>query len=81
MTDVVIVIQEEAPTVVIQTTEQSPNIDIPSNSNTASLSDLTDVQATSPSDGQVLTYRSGLWAPEDVVDSSIKSSLDGGEFM
>ena len=40
MTDVIIVIEEEAPSVVITTTEQNPNIEIPSNSNITSLSYL-----------------------------------------
>ena len=81
MTDVVIVIEEESPSVVIQTTEQQPNINIPSNSNVASLSDLTDVSVNSATDGQVLTKRGSIWQAEDVVDTSIKTPLDGGEFM
>lgn len=81
MTDVVIVIEEESPSVVIQTTEHQPNISIPSNSNVASLSDLTDVSVNSATDGQVLTKRGSIWQAEDVVDTSIKTPLDGGEFM
>jgi len=81
MTDVIIVIEEEAPSVVITTTEQNPNIEIPSNSNITSLSDLTDVSVPTPQEGQVLTYKTGLWRAEDVVDSSIKTPLDGGEFF
>lgn len=81
MTDVVIVIEEESPVVVIQITEQQPNINIPSNSNVASLSDLTDVSVNSATDGQVLTKRGPIWQAEDIVDTSIKTPLDGGEFM
>ena len=81
MTDVIIVIEEEAPSVVITTTEQTPNIEIPSNSNTASLGDLNDVSVPIPQEGQVLTFKTGLWRAEDVVDTSIKSPLDGGEFF
>ncbi len=80
MTDVIIVVQEEQPSVVISTTEQSPNVEIPSNSNTASLSDLTDVSVPTPQEGQVLTFKTGLWRAEDITDSSIQSPLDGGLF-
>ena len=81
MTDIIIVVEDEAPGVVITTTEQVPIIEVPSNSNTASLSDLNDVSATNPQEGQFLSFQSGLWRPTDIVDSSIQSSLDGGEFM
>lgn len=80
MTDIIIVVEDEAPSVVITTTEQVPIIEVPSNSNTASLSGLNDVSVPTPLDGQVLTFSSGLWRAEDVVDSSIKSPLDGGTF-
>lgn len=81
MTDVIIVVEEPTPGIVITTTEQVPNISIPSNSNTASLTDLNDVSIPTPQEGQVLTFKTGLWRAEDVVDSSIKTPLDGGEFF
>lgn len=83
MTDVVIIVEETSPTVVISTTEVSTSIGIPSNSNASgasSLSALTDVSVPSPQEGQVLTFKTGLWRAEDVVDDSIKSPLDGGLF-
>jgi len=81
MSDIIIVIEEEAPSIVVSTTEQVPNVEIPSNSNTTSLSNLSDVSVPSPQEGQVLTFKTGLWRAEDVVDDSIKSPLDAGEFM
>lgn len=81
MTDVIIIVEEESPSVVITTTEQTPNIEIPSNSNISSLGDLSDVSVPTPQEGQVLTFKTGLWRAEDVVDTSIKSPLDGGEFF
>lgn len=80
MSDIIIVIEEEAPSIVVSTTEQVPNVEIPSNSNTTSLSNLSDVSVPSPQEGQVLTFKTGLWRAEDVVDDSIKSPLDGGLF-
>lgn len=81
MSDIIIVIEEEAPSIVVSTTEQVPNVEIPSNSNTTSLSNLSDVSVPSPQEGQVLTFKTGLWRAEDVVDDSIKSPLDAGEFQ
>ena len=81
MSDIIIVIEEEAPSIVVSTTEQVPNVEIPANSNTTSLSNLSDVSVPSPQEGQVLTFKTGLWRAEDVVDDSIKSPLDAGEFM
>jgi len=81
MSDIIIVVEEEAPSIVVTTTEQVPNIEVPSNSNTASLSGLSDVSVPTPLEGQVLTYSAGLWRAEDVTDDSIKSPLDGGEFF
>jgi len=81
MSDIIIVVEEEAPSIVVSTTEQVPNVEIPSNSNTTSLSNLSDVSVPSPQEGQVLTFKTGLWRAEDVVDDSIKSPLDAGEFM
>ena len=80
MSDIIIVIEEEAPSIVVSTTEQVPNVEIPANSNTTSLSNLSDVSVPSPQEGQVLTFKTGLWRAEDVVDDSIKSPLDGGTF-
>jgi len=80
MSDIIIVVEEEAPSIVVSTTEQVPNVEIPSNSNTTSLSNLSDVSVPSPQEGQVLTFKTGLWRAEDVVDDSIKSPLDGGLF-
>ena len=80
MSDIIIVIEEDAPSIVVSTTEQVPNVEIPSNSNTTSLSNLSDVSVPSPQEGQVLTFKTGLWRAEDVVDDSIKSPLDGGLF-
>ena len=80
MSDIIIVIEEEAPSIVVSTTEQVPNVEIPANSNTTSLSNLSDVSVPSPQEGQVLTFKTGLWRAEDVVDDSIKSPLDGGLF-
>ena len=80
MSDIIIVVEEEAPSIVVSTTEQVPNVEIPSNSNTTSLSNLNDVSVPSPQEGQVLTFKTGLWRAEDVVDDSIKSPLDGGLF-
>ena len=80
MSDIIIVIEEEAPSIVVSTTEQVPNVEIPSNSNTTSLSNLSDVSVPNPQEGQVLTFKTGLWRAEDVVDDSIKSPLDGGLF-
>ena len=81
MSDIIIVVEEEAPSIVVSTTEQVPNVEIPANSNTTSLSNLSDVSVPSPQEGQVLTFKTGLWRAEDVVDDSIKSPLDAGEFM
>lgn len=81
MSDIIIVVEEEAPSIVVSTVEQVPNVEIPSNSNVASLAGLSDVSVPSPQEGQVLTYKTGLWRAEDVVDDSIKSPLDAGEFM
>lgn len=80
MSDIIIVIEEEAPSIVVSTTEQVPNVEIPANSNTTSLSNLSDVSVPNPQEGQVLTFKTGLWRAEDVVDDSIKSPLDGGLF-
>lgn len=80
MSDIIIVVEENAPSIVVSTTEQVPNVEIPSNSNTTSLSNLSDVSVPSPQEGQVLTFKTGLWRAEDVVDDSIKSPLDGGLF-
>jgi hypothetical protein len=80
MSDIIIVVEEEAPSIVVSTVEQVPNVEIPSNSNVASLAGLSDVSVPSPQEGQVLTYKTGLWRAEDVVDDSIKSPLDGGTF-
>lgn len=81
MADVIIVIQEEVDSIVVVPQDNPNNVTVPGNSNTASLSDLNDVSATSPQEGQFLSFQSGLWRPTDIVDSSIQSSLDGGEFM
>lgn len=80
MSDIIIVVEENAPSIVVSTTEQVPNVEIPANSNTTSLSNLSDVSVPSPQEGQVLTFKTGLWRAEDVVDDSIKSPLDGGTF-
>lgn len=80
MSDIIIVIEEEAPSIVVSTTEQVPNVEIPSNSNTTSLSNLSDVSVPSPQEGQVLTFKTGLWRAEDVVDDSIKTPIDAGTF-
>lgn len=80
MSDIIIVVEESSPSIVVSTIEQVPNVEIPSNSNTTSLSNLNDVSVPSPQEGQVLTFKTGLWRAEDVVDDSIKSPLDGGLF-
>ena len=80
MSDIIVVIEEEGPDIVIIADEVETSVEIPSNSNTTSLSNLSDVSVPSPQEGQVLTFKTGLWRAEDVVDDSIKSPLDGGLF-
>lgn len=81
MTDFVVTIQEEQPIYVIRTIEQTPVIEVPQNSNITSVSSLSDVNISSVQEGDVLTFDSGTWRNRKITDSSIQSSLDGGEFF
>ena len=81
MSDIVIVIQEEAPNAIVTTTEQTPVVNIPNNQNTNTLTGMTDVFTESVANGDVLTYEDGFWVNKKVTDSLIQSPLDGGEFL
>lgn len=72
MSDIVIVIQEEAPNTIVN---------IPNNQNTNTLTGMTDVFTESVANGDVLTYEDGFWVNKKVTDSSTQSPLDGGEFI
>ena len=81
MTDIVIVVQDEQPSFVITTVEQTPVLNIPQNSNITSASSLSDVNLNSVQDGDVLTFNSGSWVNKKITDQSIQSPMDGGEFF
>ena len=69
MEDLIVVIEESIPSIVI-----------PPNTNTNSLGSLSDVNTPFAQDGQVLTFQSGEWVAENITDESITTPIDAGTF-
>lgn len=67
MEDLIVVIEESLPSIVI-------------NTNTNSLGSLSDVNTSFAQDGQVLTFQSGEWVAENITDESITTPIDAGTF-
>lgn len=83
MEDLIVVIEESLPSIVISVVDADTNIEIPPNTNTNSLGSLSDVNtsfAQDAQDGQVLTFQSGEWVAENITDESITTPIDAGTF-
>ena len=78
MEDLIVVIEESLPSVVISVVDADTNIEIPPNTN--SLGSLSDVNTSFAQDGQVLTFQSGEWVAENITDESITTPIDAGTF-
>ena len=72
MEDLIVVIEESLPSIVISV--------VPPNTNTNSLGSLSDVNTSFAQDGQVLTFQSGEWVAENITDESITTPIDAGTF-
>lgn len=82
MEDLIVVIEESLPSIVISVVDADTNIEIPPNTNTNSnsLGSLSDVNTSFAQDGQVLTFQSGEWVAENITDESITTPIDAGTF-
>lgn len=80
MEDLIVVIEESLPSIVISVVDADTNIKIPPNTNTNSLGSLSDVNTSFAQDGQVLTFQSGEWVAESITDESITTPIDAGTF-
>ena len=82
MEDLIVVIEESLPSIVISVVDADTNIEIPpnTNTNTNSLGSLSDVNTSFAQDGQVLTFQSGEWVAENITDESITTPIDAGTF-
>ena len=80
MEDLIVVIEESLPSIVISVVDADTNIEIPPNTNTNSLGSLSDVNTPFAQDGQVLTFQSGEWVAEYITDESITTPIDAGTF-
>ena len=82
MEDLIVVIEESLPSIVISVVDADTNIKIPpnTNTNTNSLGSLSDVNTSFAQDGQVLTFQSGEWVAENITDESITTPIDAGTF-
>ena len=78
MEDLIVVIEESLPSIVISVVDADTNIEIPPNTN--SLGSLSDVNTSFAQDGQVLTFQSGEWVAENITDESITTPIDAGTF-
>ena len=74
MEDLIVVIEESLPSIVISV------VDADTNTNTNSLGSLSDVNTSFAQDGQVLTFQSGEWVAENITDESITTPIDAGTF-
>ena len=70
MEDLIVVIEESLPSIVISVVDADTNIKIPPNTNSNSLGSLSDVNTPFAQDGQVLTFQSGEWVAENITDES-----------
>ena len=82
MEDLIVVIEESLPSIVISVVDADTNTKIPpnTNTNTNSLGSLSDVNTSFAQDGQVLTFQSGEWVAENITDESISTPIDAGTF-
>lgn len=78
MEDLIVVIEESLPSIVISVVDADTNIKTPPNTN--SLGSLSDVNTSFAQDGQVLTFQSGEWVAENITDESITTPIDAGTF-
>ena len=76
MEDLIVVIEESLPSIVISVVDTDTN----TNTNTNSLGSLSDVNTSFAQDGQVLTFQSGEWVAENITDESITTPIDAGTF-
>ena len=80
MEDLIVVIEESLPSIVISVVDADTNIKIPQNTKNNSIGTLYDVNTSFAQDGQLLTFQSGEWLAENITDESISTPIDAGTF-